>query len=76
MITLAELVNKYGENTVLTIRDKSGNATLVSYHSQDEGIISPDEDVVNLLSQNSIHDLQQLHQTDELDFFSVLVVDV
>lgn len=76
MITLADLVNKYGENAVLTIRDKSGNAALVGYHSQDEGLLSPDEDVVHLLSQNSIHELEGLHQSGDLDFFSVVVVDV
>lgn len=77
MLTLKQLVNQFGENTVLAIRNSDGvSASLVKYTQDDQGLYNADEDVIDLLSQSSIHDLQQLHQTDELDFFSVLVVDV
>lgn len=77
MLTLKQLVNQFGENTVLAIRNSDGvSASLVKYTQEDQGLYNADEDVIDLLSQSSIHDLQHLHQTDELDFFSVLVVDV
>lgn len=77
MISLNDLVNRFGGDSVLAIRNSDGvTASLVKYTQEDQGLYNPDEDVIDLLSQSSIHDLQQLHQTDELDFFSVLVVDV
>lgn len=77
MISLNDLVNRFGADSVLAIRNADGvSASLVKYTQEDQGLYNPDEDVIDLLSQSSIHDLEQLHQTDELDFFSVLVVDV
>lgn len=77
MISLNDLVKRFGGDSVLGIRNADGvSASLVKYTQEDQGLYSPDEDVINLLSQSSIHDLEQLHQTDELDFFSVVVVDV
>lgn len=77
MISLNDLVNRFGADSVLAIRNADGvSASLVKYTQEDEGLYNADEDVIDLLSQSSIHDLEQLHQTDELDFFSVLVVDV
>lgn len=77
MISLNDLVNRFGGDSVLAIRNADGvSASLVKYTQEDQGLYNPDEDVIDLLSQSSIHDLEQLHQTDELDFFSVVVVDV
>lgn len=77
MISLNDLVNRFGGDSVLAIRNADGvSASLVKYTQEDQGLYNADEDVIDLLSQSSIHDLQHLHQTDELDFFSVVVVDV
>lgn len=77
MISLNDLVNRFGGDSVLAIRNADGvSASLVKYTQEDQGLYNPDEDVVNLLSQSSIHELEGLHQSGDLDFFSVVVVDV
>lgn len=76
-IKISDLVNKYGLESILTIRGNDGITALpIKYTIADEGVFNEDEDVYDLLSQNSLHDLEQKHQTDSLDFFSLVVVDM
>jgi len=74
---LNDLVRLYGGDARLALRNADGiTATPLRYTVADEGVFSEDEDVYDLLSQNSLHDLEQKHQTGALDFFSLVVVDL
>ena len=73
---LNDLVRLYGGDARIALRSADGvTATPLRYTLADEGVYNEDEDVYDLLSQNSLHDLEQKHQTDSLDFFSLVVVD-
>ncbi len=74
---LNDLVKLYGGDALLALRNAYGvTAIPLVYTTADEGVYNQDEDVYDLLSQNSLHDLEQKHQTGALDFFSLVVVDV
>lgn len=74
---LSDMVRLYGPDAHLALRNPDGiTATPLRYTVSDEGVFNEDEDVYDLLSQNSLHNLEQKHQTDSLDFFSLVVVDV
>lgn len=73
---LSDMVRLYGPDARLALRNADGvTAIPLVYTTADEGVYNQDEDVYDLLSQNSLHDLEQKHQTDSLDFFSLVVVD-
>jgi len=74
---LNDLVKLYGGDARLALRNADGvTAIPLVYTTADEGVYNQDEDVYDLLSQSSLHDLEQKHQTGALDFFSLVVVDV
>lgn len=74
---LSDMIKLYGPEARLALRNPDGvTATPLRYTVADEGAFNEDEDVYDLLSQNSLHDLEQKHQSGALDFFSLVVVDV
>lgn len=74
---LNDLVKLYGGDARLALRNSDGvTAIPLVYTTADEGVYNQDEDVYDLLSQSSLHELEQKHQSGCLDFFSLVVVDV
>ncbi len=74
---LSDMIRLYGPDARLALRNSDGvTAIPLVYTTADEGAFNEDEDVYDLLSQNSLHDLEQKHQSGCLDFFSLVVVDI
>lgn len=74
---LNDLVKLYGGDARLALRNADGvTAIPLVYTTADEGVYNQDEDVYDLLSQSSLHELEQKHQSGCLDFFSLVIVDV
>lgn len=74
---LSEMINIYGPDARLVLRGDNGiSAVSPRYIAEDFGVWDENENVYDLLSQSSLHDLEQKHQTGALDFFSLVVVDV
>lgn len=74
---LNDLVKLYGPDARLALRNSDGvTAIPLVYTTADEGVYNQDEDVYDLLSQSSLHELEQKHQSGCLDFFSLVIVDI